>query len=73
VASKCSFADNSIVGGVDTSFGAIRPLASTVVVINTSNVSTTSRLDRASFCNTTFQPGLPSTLEKKLELPGSKI
>jgi hypothetical protein len=72
VASKCSFVDNSIApsrdkvsGGVDTSSRAIRPLASTVVVINTSDVFTTSFLDRASFCNTTFQPGLSSTLGKK--------
>jgi hypothetical protein len=71
VASKCSFADNSIApskdtvsGGIDISSRAIRPLASTVVVINTSDVSTTSLLDRASFCNTTFQPGRPSTSEK---------
>jgi hypothetical protein len=74
------FADNSIAPSrdtissrVDTSSGAIKPLASTVVVINISDVSTTSLLDHASFCNTTFQPGLPSTLEKKLEFPSSRI
>jgi hypothetical protein len=47
------FLDNSIApsrdtisGGVDTSSGAIRPLASIVVVINIYDVSTTSLLDR---------------------------
>jgi hypothetical protein len=80
VASKCSFADNltvpsrdTVSGGVDTSSRAIRPLASTVVVINTSNVSSTSLLDHASFCNKTFQPCLPSISKKKLESPGSRI
>ena len=72
VASKCSIVDNLIApskdaasSGVDTSSRAIRPLASTVIVINTFDVSTTSFLDHASFCNTTFQPSLPSILEKK--------
>jgi hypothetical protein len=36
-------------------------------------VSTTSLLDRASFCSTTFQPGLVSTSKKKLEWPDSRI
>jgi hypothetical protein len=58
VASKCSFADNSIApsrdkisGRVDTSSEAIRPLASIIVVINTSDVSTTSLVDRILGCD----------------------
>jgi hypothetical protein len=56
VASKYFFVDNLIApskdvisGRVDTSSRAIRPLASTVIVINTFDVSTTSFLDHASF------------------------
>ena len=58
MANKCSFANNlialsrdTISGGIDTSSRAIRPLASTIVVINTSDVSTTSLLDRILGCN----------------------
>jgi hypothetical protein len=62
-ASRLSSVDNSIAptrdvvpgrGGSDD--GAVRPLASTVVVMNTSDVSATSLLARASLRKTTFQP-----------------
>ncbi len=46
-----------VVGGVGSPSGAFSPSISMVVVMNTFSMSTSSLLDRISFCNTTFQPG----------------
>lgn len=53
-----------VVDGVGTMSGAVRPLHSTVVVINAPGVCTISLCDRASLHNTTYQPGFSITSEK---------
>ena len=61
VANGLSSVDNSIVPTKDAVPGrggsndnAVKPLASTVVLMNMSDVSTTSFLVHASLCKTTF-------------------
>jgi hypothetical protein len=70
VASRLSSVDNSIApikdavpgrGGSDD--GAVRPLTSTVVVMNMSDVSATSLLAHTSLRKTTFQPSFLMSLE----------
>jgi hypothetical protein len=51
--------------GDGTVSGATNPVLSIVVVINMSDVSSTSLLDRASFHKTTFYPSFLTSLEKK--------
>jgi len=50
---------------VGTTSGAIRPAISTVVLMNTSTLSRTSFLARASFCKTILHYGFFGTSEKK--------
>jgi hypothetical protein len=70
IASKLSTSDKSIAftredfsRDVGTSSEAISPMDSMVLVMKTSDLSSTSLFDRASLHKTTFHPGLSATLE----------
>jgi hypothetical protein len=55
-----------VVGGGVSPFGMFSPFVSMIVVMNTFSMSTTSFLNQAFFCNTTFQLGFLMSFGKTL-------
>ncbi len=56
---------DGVLGGGGNPTGTFSPLGFIVVMMKTSSISTTSLLEQASFCKTTFQPNFFKSSKKE--------